>query len=166
MVNFLNAGGPGQGFFPMFETRTVRFTEACAAHGCIVQFDFNNVATGLTITPGGKPGTSFFNTVRQPDASAVGARTVGAFWFGVSLGPQAAGSDGEVCVRGVVICNVPAACVAGSTMVPTATTDQLTITTGATLSKIIAIGLEADAPANFATCVFDGIGGFGADYAS
>ena len=165
-MNFLTAGGPGVGFFPQFESRTVRFTEA-AVLGTIVMFDFNNVATGLTVTPGGNAGTSFFNTVRQPDATAAGARTLGAFWFGVALATQAPGSDGEVCVRGIVPCNVPAACVAGSTMVPQsgASADQLLITTGGTLSKIIAIGLEADV-SNIATCIFDGISGFGADYAS
>jgi len=162
MSNELGVGGPGAGIFPAQNRYLVRFTEAAAA-GDVVQFDFNNVATGLTALPGGDAGSAILNTVRQPDASAAGARTLGAFWFGIAEAAQAAGSDGHVHIRGVLACNVPAACVAGSTMVPQVS-DQLLITTGSTGSKIIAIGLEADT-ANIALCVFNGVEGFGSDTA-
>ena len=166
-MDFKNAGGAGHGLFPSQRRAYVRFSQA-ASQWDLVQFDFLNVATGLSSAPGGAPGTSKYNTVREPDASAVSAEegTEEGYWFGIAEEAQAVASDGWVTVQGIINGGVANGTVEGDTLVASSTVaGQMARTNNAipTGRKIIAIAHEDHGGDNVSECLFDGINGFGMD---
>ena len=161
----LEGGGAGHGIFPGLTRVRVRFTEAATA-GDLVMFDLAATASGLSYAPGGDPGDSVWNTVRQPDAASGAKKNLEAGFFGLAEETEGAGDDGWVTIRTphFVGANVDGSTTEGDYLVPQAGSGQLALadTTTPTQGKIVAIAREADA-SNLADVVFNGIEGFGQD---
>lgn len=154
-------GGPGVGGLHPANLDIRVLASNAFTKGDHGQFDF----LGGTDTDPGNAASGFvkFKDPVFTDATSTSEGVVG--WYGVCLEDIASGAYGWVRARGVVNANVDGACAAGKALIA-ATDGQLDPTTGGTNKKVIAIGLMADSPTNFADVVFDGISGFGNDVGS
>lgn len=158
----LPTGGPGDGLFPAhIEAVCTNRSGGALAVGDVVVLD---LATSATETDNNTPGSadasgnnSGFNSVIDP-ATAYLKQGI----YGVALEAIADDAAGKILFRGVADVNVATNLDLGESGTPQNASNQLLEGTGSTGAKIIAIALEDEA-SNIASCLFDGIHGFGAD---
>lgn len=170
-MDFLDIGLTGQGLFPKTLKAYVRFADGCPVYAAQM-LDLGDISptggAGTPSVPGGDPGTSVWNTVRDIDAVSGGKHPLRGGWICWAVEAQGAASDGWAIFRGIADVLGTTAITAGDMMVAAAT-DALvectsTATTAGTDGKIVAIAIAAfDTTSGVGKAVVDGISGFGSD---
>lgn len=160
MLRHHPTGGPGDGLFPVnVEIEVTNRSGGALAVGDVVQFDMAQSATECdNANPGSSDGdgnNSAYNCVIDPATANLDHGI-----YCVALEAIADNGTGRVGLSGRFDVNVVGTTVAGSYLTAADGSNQLVVATGTGNLKVLAIAEEADA-SNIATCLFDGIHGFG-----
>lgn len=171
MTHLKPSGGPGVGLFFANEDCVVwNRTGAATAVGDIVMFDIADTQTETTTTLTEGDDASPYANVIQPTTAGIGVLGAGAhtgYFFGVAMDVAADNAKCKVRVRGIV----PARCdtsaiLLGSTLHCTNASSALTLAATAGFKRL-AIAREATGGnAGNYSVLFDGINGFGSNFAS